>query len=68
MAVHFDVHFCTFLMCFRQFYFLTQSDDFAKAIAFALRPFLPIFELSHFWNIRSFLKGFFLPRITILWL
>ena len=25
----------TFFICFRQFYYLTQSDDFAKAIAFA---------------------------------
>ena len=55
----------SFSICFRQFYFLTQSDDFAKAIAFALRPFLPIFKLSQFSNIRSFSQKF-LPRITIL--
>ena len=53
MAVH------SFLIRFREFYFLTQNDDFAKAIAFAWRPFLPIFILSHFSNIRSFLKRFF---------
>ena len=28
----------SFVICFWQFYFLTQSDDFAKAIAFASRP------------------------------
>ena len=33
--------------------------NFARAIAFALRPFLPIFKLSHFSNIRSFLKRIF---------
>ena len=49
----------SFLICCGQFYFSTQSDDFAKAIAFALRPFLPIFKLSHFSNIRSFLKKLF---------
>ena len=47
------------LICFRQFYFLTQSDDFARAMAFARRPFLPIFKLSHFSNIMCFLKRFF---------
>ena len=35
----------SFLICFWQFYFLTQSDDFGKAIAFAWRPFLPIFKM-----------------------
>ena len=50
----------SFLIRFREFYFLTQNDDFAKmAIAFALRPFLPIFKLSHFSNITCFLKRFF---------
>ena len=33
----------TFLACFRQFYFLTQTEYFAWAIAFALWPFLVIF-------------------------
>ena len=28
--------------------FLTQSDDFGKAIAFAWRPFLPIFKMVSF--------------------
>ena len=49
----------TFLICLREFHFLTQSDDSAKAIAFAWRPFLPIFKLSHFSNITCFLKRFF---------
>ena len=49
----------SFLICLREFYFLTQSDDFAKAIAFSWRPFLPIFKLSHFSNIRCFLGRFF---------
>ena len=49
----------SFLIRFRQFYFLTQSDDFANAIAFAWRPFLPIFKLSHFSNIRCFLGRVF---------
>ena len=49
----------SFLICFAQFYFSTQSNDFAKAIALAWRPFLPIFKLSHFSNIRCFLKKFF---------
>ena len=35
----------SFLICFRQFYFLTLSEDFAKAIAFAWRPFFPIFKM-----------------------
>ena len=48
-----------FFICLTEFYFLTQSDDFAKAIAFAWRPFLPILKLSHFSNIRSFLKRLF---------
>ena len=29
----------SFLVCFLQFYFLTQTDDFAKAIAHGRRPF-----------------------------
>ena len=55
----------SFLICLGQFYFLTQSDDFAKAIAFAMRPFLPIFKLSHFSNKRVLQQQYF-SRITIL--
>ena len=49
----------SFLICFRQLYFLTQTDDFAKAIGFACKPFLPIFKLSDFSSIRCFLERFF---------
>ena len=49
----------SFFIRFREFYFLTQNDDFAKAIALTWRPFLPIFKLSQFSNIRNFLKFFF---------
>ena len=37
-----------FFICFRQVYFLTQSYDFAEAIAFAWRPFLSIFQMVSF--------------------
>ena len=57
----------SFLICFRQFYFSTQSNDFAKAIALAWRPFLPIFKLSYFRVLGDFRSGFF-HRIFILWL
>ena len=40
----------TFLACFRQVYFLTQSEYFAWAIAFALRPFLAIFKMLSFFE------------------
>ena len=40
----------TFLACFRQVYFLTQSEYFAWAIAFALRPFLGIFKMLSFFE------------------
>ena len=49
----------SFWIRFREFYYLTKNDDFAKAIAFVLRPFLPKFKLSHFSNIRCFLEPFF---------
>ena len=38
----------SFLIGFREFYFLTKSDDFAKAIAFAWRPFLGIIKIVSF--------------------
>ena len=38
----------SFLIFFRQFHFLTSSKDFAKAIAFAWRPFLGIIKLVSF--------------------
>ena len=38
----------SFLIGFRQFYFLTENDDFKKAIAFAWRPFLAIIKTVSF--------------------
>ena len=50
----------SFLMCFRQFYFLTQSDDFVKAIAFAWRQLLANNQNSVvFLNIRCFFEQLF---------
>ena len=49
----------TFLACFRQFYFLTQTEYFAWAIAFALWPFLAIFEMLSFFEYYLFFKPFF---------
>ena len=49
----------TFLTCFRQFHFLTQTEYFAGAIAFALWPFLAILKMPHFSNISCFLEPFF---------
>ena len=40
----------TFFACFRQVYFLTQSEYFAWAIAFALWPFLAIFKMLPFFE------------------
>ena len=40
----------TFFACFRQFYFLTQTEYFAWAIAFALWPFLAIFKMLSFFE------------------
>ena len=44
----YEVHLGSFLIRFREFYFLTKSDDFAKAIAFAWRPFLGIIKIVSF--------------------
>ena len=49
----------TFFACFRQFYFLTQTEYFAWAIAFALWPLVAIFKILSFSNIRCFLKPYF---------
>ena len=46
----------SFLVCFVQFYFLTQTDDFAKAIAHGWRPFLSIFKMVSFFEYLIFLK------------
>ena len=40
-------------------FFDPKWPDFAKAIAFAWRTFLPIFKLSNFANIKCFLERFF---------
>ena len=54
----------SFLIRFREFYFLTPSDDFAKAKAFAWRPFLPIVKMVSYLNITCFFERF-LHRISI---
>ena len=55
-----------FLICFWQFYFLTKTDDFAKAIAFAWRPFFPIVKIVSFLEYKVFFKAVFLDRITLM--
>ena len=40
----------TFFSCFRQFYFLTQTEHFGWAIAFALGPFLGILKRVSFFE------------------
>ena len=49
----------TFFACFRQFYFLTQSEYFAWAIAFALWPFLAIFRMLSFFEYYLFFGAVF---------
>ena len=49
----------SFLVSFVQFYFLTQTDDFAKAIAHGWRPFLPIFKMVSFLEYLIFFKAVF---------
>ena len=44
----------TFLACFREFDFLTQTEYFAWAIAFALWPFLAIFKMLSFVEYKLF--------------
>ena len=39
-----------FLACFKKFYFLTQTEYFAWAIAFALGPFLAMFKMLSFFE------------------
>ena len=56
---NFNVFLETFLACFRQFYFLTQTEYFAWAIAFALWPFLAIFEMLSFFEYYLFFRPFF---------
>ena len=47
----------SFLVCFVEFYFLTQTDDFSKARAHGWRPFLPIFKLVYFKAVFSIIIG-----------
>ena len=56
----------SFLICFWQFYFLTQNDGFGKGIDFAWRPFLPIFKMVLIFGILGVFKSGFLHTITIL--
>ena len=44
---------------FKAIFFFTQTDHFAKAIAFALWPFFQFSKSSHFSNIKSFFEPFF---------
>ena len=48
-----------FLACLSQFYFLTQTDHFTKAIAFEFWPVFQFSKSSHFSNIKRFLEPFF---------
>ena len=48
-----------FLACFMHFYFLTQSDDFSKSIAFAWWPFFPIFKMLSFCEYWLFFGAVF---------
>ena len=55
----------TFLACFfSHFQFLTQSDEFAKAIAFAWCPFLQIYQMVSFFEYYLFFSSLFLHRTT----
>ena len=49
----------TFFACFRQFQFLTQTEYFACAIAFALWPFLAIFKMLSFFEYKLFFRAVF---------
>ena len=49
----------SFFVCFVQFYFSTQTDDFAKAIAHGWRPFLPIFKMVSSFGNLVFFKALF---------
>ena len=47
---NFNVFVERFFACFRQLYFLTQTEYFAWAIAFASWPFLAIFKMLSFFE------------------
>ena len=46
-------------MLFFHLKFLTQSDDFAKAIAFASWPFLAIFKILSFFEYKLLFRAVF---------
>ena len=46
-------------MFFFHFSFFTQSDDFAKAIAFAWWPFLAIFKILSFFEYKLLFRAVF---------
>ena len=56
----------SFLLSFVQLYFLTQTDDFAKALGHGWRPFFPIFKMVSFFEYLIFFKAVFLYRKTIM--
>ena len=58
----------TFFACFMQFYFLTQTEYFAWARAFALWPFLAIFKMLSFLGYEVFFSSRFLHRTTLMYL
>ena len=49
----------TFFACFRQFYFLTETEYFAWAIAFVLWPSLAIFKMLSFFEYQVFFRAVF---------
>ena len=49
----------TFFACFTEFYFLTETDFFAWAIAFALWPFVAILKMLSFFECSLFFKAVF---------
>ena len=49
----------TFFICLREFYFLSQTEYFAWAIAFALWPFLAIFKMLSFLEYQLFFRAVF---------
>ena len=46
-------------MSFWLFYFLTETDYFAKSISFGKWPFLAIFEMVPFLEYQMFFKAVF---------
>ena len=58
----------SFYICFRQFYFLTQSYDYLKAIGFALRPFFANIQIGVISRILGVFSSGFVHIITIMWL